>query len=61
MSYEIVAGSQNDARVRVPVQDKVYTPQEISAMVLQKLKKDAEAYLGECDASRHHRAGVFQR
>ncbi len=47
VSYEIVAGSQNDARVRVPVQDKVYTPQEISAMVLQKLKKDAEAYLGE--------------
>ncbi len=27
VSYEIVAGSQNDARVRVPVQDKVYTPQ----------------------------------
>jgi len=47
VSYDIVAGPQNDARVRVPVQDKVYTPQEISAMVLQKLKKDAEAYLGE--------------
>ncbi len=47
VSYEIVAGSQNDARVRVPVQDKVYTPQEISAMILQKLKTDAESYLGE--------------
>ncbi|MFP4343287.1 MAG: molecular chaperone DnaK [Anaerolineales bacterium] len=47
VSYEIVAGSQNDARVRVPAVDKVYTPQEISAMILQKLKKDAEAYLGE--------------
>jgi molecular chaperone DnaK len=47
VSYDIVAGSHGDARVSVPVQDKVYTPQEISAMVLQKLKKDAEAYLGE--------------
>jgi molecular chaperone DnaK len=45
--YEIVAGPHNDARVHVPVQDKSYTPQEISAMILQKLKKDAEAYLGE--------------
>ncbi len=47
VSYEIVAGPQNDARVRIPVMDKSYTPQEISAMILQKLKKDAEAYLGE--------------
>ncbi|HNT75653.1 MAG TPA: molecular chaperone DnaK, partial [Anaerolineae bacterium] len=47
VSYEIVAGPQGDARVRVPAVNKVYTPQEISAMVLQKLKKDAEAYLGE--------------
>ncbi|MCU0522048.1 MAG: molecular chaperone DnaK [Anaerolineae bacterium] len=47
VSYDIVAGGHGDARVSVPVQDKVYTPQEVSAMVLQKLKKDAEAYLGE--------------
>ncbi len=45
--YEIVPGPNDDARVRVPVTGKVYTPQEISAMILGKLKRDAEAYLGE--------------
>ncbi|HHH42200.1 MAG TPA: molecular chaperone DnaK [Chloroflexi bacterium] len=45
--YEIVRGPQDDARVRIPVTNRVYTPQEISAMILQKLKQDAEAYLGE--------------
>ncbi len=47
VSYKIVAGSHSDARVDAPVTGKSYTPQEISAMILGKLKKDAEAYLGE--------------
>ncbi len=47
LPYEIVQGPSNDARVYIPEKDKEYTPQEISAMVLRKLKKDAEGYLGE--------------
>jgi len=45
--YEVVNGSNGDARVKIPINDKTYTPQEISAMILTKLKQDAEAYLGE--------------
>ncbi|MBX3000936.1 MAG: molecular chaperone DnaK [Caldilineaceae bacterium] len=45
--YQVVEGQNDDARVRIPVKDKVYSPQEISAMILGKLKRDAEAYLGE--------------
>ncbi|MBC7251451.1 MAG: molecular chaperone DnaK [Anaerolineae bacterium] len=45
--YQVVRGPVGDARVRIPVTGKEYTPQEISAMILQKLKRDAEAYLGE--------------
>jgi molecular chaperone DnaK len=44
VSYEIVKG-ENDT-VRVVIDDRQYTPQEISAMVLQKMKKTAEDYLG---------------
>ncbi|MBN1954242.1 MAG: molecular chaperone DnaK [Anaerolineae bacterium] len=47
LPYKIVGGSSGDARVHIPQTDKEYTPQEISAMILRKLKQDAEAYLGE--------------
>lgn len=43
--YTIVAGKDNAAAVEV--EGKVYTPQEISAMILQKAKADAEKYLGQ--------------
>jgi molecular chaperone DnaK len=43
--YKIVAGPNGDAYVQV--NDKKYSPAEISAIILQKLKKDAETYLGE--------------
>jgi molecular chaperone DnaK len=43
--YEVVQGPNGD--VRVKAESKEYAPPEISAMILQKLKQDAEAYLGE--------------
>jgi molecular chaperone DnaK len=45
--FEIVQGPAGDARVKIPINSKEYSPQEISAMILAKLKSDAEAYLGE--------------
>ena len=45
--YTVTSGKQGDARVKIPITGKEYTPQEISAMILAKLKTDAEAYLGE--------------
>ncbi|MGD2050241.1 MAG: molecular chaperone DnaK [Chloroflexota bacterium] len=45
--FKIEKGPQGDVRIDIPYSGKSYTPQEISAMVLSKLKKDAEDYLGE--------------
>ena len=44
VSYKVVKGDNNT--VRVDIDGRLYTPQEISAMVLQKMKKTAEDYLG---------------
>lgn len=43
--YEIVEGKNKAAAIKV--EDKTYTPEEISAKILQKIKADAEAYLGD--------------
>ncbi|MDP3445843.1 MAG: Hsp70 family protein, partial [Ignavibacteria bacterium] len=40
VSYKVVKGDNNTARVQI--EDRLYTPQEISAMILQKMKKTAE-------------------
>jgi molecular chaperone DnaK len=43
--YEVVPGDSNSARVKIS--DRIYSPPEISAMILQKMKKTAEDYLGQ--------------
>ncbi|MBD0280967.1 MAG: molecular chaperone DnaK [Thermoleophilaceae bacterium] len=45
--FEVVPGPNGDARVKVPGAGKEFAPPEISAMILQKLRADAEAYLGD--------------
>jgi len=45
--FQVVKGTAGDARVKIPQTGREYTPQEISGMILAKLKADAEAYLGE--------------
>jgi molecular chaperone DnaK len=45
MPYKVVKGDNNTPRVKID--DRLYSPQEISAMILQKMKKTAEDYLGQ--------------
>jgi molecular chaperone DnaK len=46
VSYEVIKGTADDVKVKIPITGREYSPQEISAMILAKLKSDAEAYLG---------------
>ena len=45
--YQVIPGPTDEARVKIASTGREYSPQEISAMILSKLKSDAEAYLGE--------------
>src|SRR5262245_41018600 len=45
--FKTKPGKHSEAVISIPAENRDYTPPEISAMVLQKLKTDAEAYLGE--------------
>lgn len=45
--YKVKSGLKNQAAVHIDTENKDYTPQEISAMVLTKMKETAEAYLGQ--------------
>ncbi|HIA50358.1 MAG TPA: molecular chaperone DnaK [Acidobacteria bacterium] len=45
--YSVVAGSNGDVRIKISGRDEPYTPPQISAMILQKLRQAAEAYLGQ--------------
>ncbi|MBA4292742.1 molecular chaperone DnaK [bacterium] len=47
VSYKVVKDKRGNAAVHIPAVDKEFTPEEISAIILQKLKADAEAYLGQ--------------
>ena len=60
LSYKVAEANNTDAWVHM--QGKDYSPPEISAMILQKIKTDVESYLGEAGKrGRHHRACLLQR
>jgi molecular chaperone DnaK (HSP70) len=50
--YKVVKGDNNTPRV--DIDGRLYTPQEISAMILQKMKKTAEDYLGSVPGVAHY-------
>ncbi len=47
VAFKVNKGKHGEAVIQVPQENREFTPPEISAMVLQKLKSDAEAFLGE--------------
>jgi molecular chaperone DnaK len=47
VAYQVVRGPAGEARVKLALNGKEFSPQELSAMILSKLKADAEAYIGE--------------
>ena len=47
VTFDVVEGKAGEARIKIPETGREVTPEEISAMVLQKLKAEAERYLGE--------------
>ncbi len=47
VAYKVKTDKKGNMVVHIPAVDKDFTPEEVSAMILQKLKADAEAYLGE--------------
>jgi molecular chaperone DnaK len=58
MPFEIVDGKGGNAKVKMSGKD--YSPEEVSAMILSKLKADAESYLRRiCNGGSYYRAGLF--
>ena len=60
LPYKIVQAENGDAHI--DIRGRVYSPAEISAMILTKMKQTAEEYLGgKVDRGGDHRAGLLQR